>query len=127
MINFVAGGGLTPRTTRMVKVVLAVTTGCWAGWLWGKLEWGQRKDWCNPSSLTEYECEDKVNSLIEKTKKPAVIYYYLPLTPHHYLFRAYMFKYSNKYPDNATWVMVNLTQHLQQAKEGLRQIIFPIP
>lgn len=37
-----------------------------------------------------------------------------------------MFKYSNKYPENATWVMVNLVQHLQQAKEGLRNIIFPL-
>ena len=38
-----------------------------------------------------------------------------------------MYKYSNKYPDNATWVMVNLTQHLQQAKEALRTIVFPYP
>jgi hypothetical protein len=36
-----------------------------------------------------------------------------------------MFKYSNKYPGNATWVMVNLTQHLQQTKEALRTIVFP--
>ena len=63
--------------------------------------------------------------MIEKTGKPAVIYYYLPMNPYHYLFRAYMFKYSNKYPDNATWVMVNLTQNLQQAKESLRNIIYP--
>jgi hypothetical protein len=47
------------------------------------------------------------------------------MTPYHYLFRAYMYKYSNKYPENATWVMVNLVQHLQEAKEGLRGIIFP--
>ena len=75
--------------------------------------------------MTQYECEDQINSMIEKTGKPAVIYYYLPMNPYHYLFRAYMFKYSNKYPDNATWVMVNLTQNLQQAKESLRNIIYP--
>lgn len=55
-----------------------------------------------------------------------MVYYYLPLTPYHYLFRSYMFKYSNKYPENATWVMVNLVQHLQQAKEGLRNVVFPL-
>ena len=67
-----------------------------------------------------------MNSLIEKTKKPAVIYYYLPMTPHHYLYRSYMLKFSNKYPEKAAWVMVNLTQHLQQAKEGLRSAVFPL-
>lgn len=36
-----------------------------------------------------------------------------------------MFKYSNQYPNNAIWVMVNLTQHLHQAKEALQTVIFP--
>lgn len=36
-----------------------------------------------------------------------------------------MLKYSNLYPDNAIWVMVNLTQNLEQAKEALKTIVFP--
>jgi hypothetical protein len=36
-----------------------------------------------------------------------------------------MFKYSNKYPQNATWVMVNLTKNLQHAKEALSTIVYP--
>jgi hypothetical protein len=75
--------------------------------------------------LTEYECEDKINSLIEEKRVPAVIYYYLPAFKHHYIMRAHMLKYSNLYPDNAIWVMVNLTQDLQQAKQALRSIIYP--
>ena len=39
--------------------------------------------------------------------------------------RGHMLKYSNLYPKNAIWVMVNLTQDLQQAKEALRSIIYP--
>lgn len=116
MINFFAGGVVDPKFGRRVKAVLAVLAGCWIGVVWGKVEWLGRKEWCHPSSMTEYECEDQINSLIEKTQKPAVIYYYLPLSPYHYLYRSYMYKYSNKYPQDATWVMVNLVQNLQQAK-----------
>jgi hypothetical protein len=54
-----------------------------------------------------------------------VIYYYLPAYPNHYLIRRYMLKYSNLYPDNAIWVMVNLTKNLEQAKEALKTVVFP--
>jgi hypothetical protein len=127
MINFFAGGGVEPKLARRAKMVFAVLGGCWLGFLWGKVEWSQRQEWCHPGSLTEYECEDQINSIIEQTKKPAVLYYYLPMRPYHYLFRAYMYKYSNRYPKDATWVMINLTQHLQVAKESLRGVVFPIP
>jgi len=93
-----------------------VFTGCWLGTLWGKIEWASREDWCNDNNITKYECEDQINQLIETHKKPAVIYYYLPASPHHFLYRSYMYKYSNMYPENAIWVMVNLTQNLQPAK-----------
>ena len=126
MINFFAGGGVKPQLSKRIKVFTAIFTGSCVGYMWGKAEWAQREEWCNSNNLTEYECEDQINSIIEKTKKPAVIYYSLPMSPNHYLYRAYMFKYSNKYPNNATWVMVNLPQRLEQAKEGLRSIIFPL-
>ena len=64
MINFFAGGGLEAKLARRLKVAAAVFMGCWAGVLCGKVEWGQREEWCNPSSLTDYECEDQINSLI---------------------------------------------------------------
>jgi len=116
MLNFLAGGGVTPKLAKGAKVFFALFTGFSTGLIWGKVEWAQREDWCNTKSLTKYECEDQINSIIENTKKPAVIYYYLPMAPYHYLYRAYMLKYSNKYPENATWVMVNLVQHMQEAK-----------
>ena len=98
MITFLAGGGVEPKFGRRVKTILAVLAGCWAGIMWGKMEATSREEWCNSNNITEYECEDQVNQLIEKTKKPAVLYYYLPLSPYHYLYRSYMFKFSNKYP-----------------------------
>ena len=98
MINFLAGGNIQTHIVKRAKIFLAVLTGCTAGIMWGKLEWSQREDWCNSKSLTEYECEDQINSIVEKTRKPAVIYYYLPMKAYHYLFRSYMLKYSNKYP-----------------------------
>ena len=116
MINFLAGGHLETKLLKRIKIFFSVFTGCTFGIMWAKMEWAKREDWCNANNLTEYECEDQINQLIEQSKKPAVIYYYLPMTPYHYLYRSYMFKYSNKYPENATWVMVNLTQHLQIAK-----------
>ena len=54
--------------------------------------------------------------MIEEKKVPAVIYYYLPSYRHFHIMRANMLKYSNLYPNNAIWVMCNLTQDLQQAK-----------
>lgn len=76
-------------------------------------------------NLTDYECEDQINTMIESTKKPAIIYYYLPSYKNHHIVRGLMMKYSNIYPKNAIWVMVNLTKDLQEAQQALKSIIFP--
>jgi hypothetical protein len=125
MLRFIAGEGLTPRFKRGLQYVGVIFAGSCLGYLSGKNEWLQKKELFREDRLTEYECEDKINNLIEEKKKPAVIYYYLPGVQYHYLMRANMLKYSNRYPDNAIWVMVNLTQDLQHAKEALKSLIYP--
>lgn len=104
---------------------LAIFGGTFVGYISARAVWNDKKHLFQTNNLTEYECEDNINSLIEETRKPAVIYYYLPAYSNHYVMRANMLKYSNLYPNNAIWVMVNLTQDFQRAQEALKTVIYP--
>lgn len=52
MNNFFASGQLSNKIAKRVKVFFSIITGSTLGIMWGKLEWEQRKDWCNSNSLT---------------------------------------------------------------------------
>jgi hypothetical protein len=116
MLKFLAGEGLPAKSARILQYAAAIFTASCLGYLSAKAEWEGKKELFEKGKLTEYECEDKINALIEEKKVPAVIYYYLPSYKHFHIMRANMLKYSNLYPNNAIWVMCNLTQDLQQAK-----------
>lgn len=126
MFNFLSGHPPQPRTVRTAKWAFALLAAATAGFLSAGLRWQQDREWAEGQALTAYDCEDQVNTLIEKTGRPAVLYYYLPASPHHPLLRALLLQQAHRHPHNAHWVMVNLTQHLHPAKEALSSIVYPL-
>lgn len=62
--------------------------------------------------LKEYISEDQVNFNIDKTRKPAVIYYYQPGGIRHYLIRHGFIRGSTLCNKNADFYMVNLVKKL---------------
>jgi len=65
--------------------------------------------------LKEYISEEQVDYDIDKTGRPAVIYYYQPGYIHHYNLRHGFIVSSNLGKDNADFYMVNLTKKLEKA------------
>lgn len=66
--------------------------------------------------LTPYENEDAINATIAETKKPAVIYYYLPQNIFSPRIRYEFIRASAKYHEKANFYLVNLKKHFLQAK-----------
>ena len=66
--------------------------------------------------LKEYISEDKINAEIDRTLKPAVIYYYQPGAPYHYQLRQGFLQSSNRCHEKASFYMVNLTKKLLPAE-----------
>lgn len=64
--------------------------------------------------MKEYISEDQVNYNIDQTHKPAVIYYYLPGTPYHYILRHGFIRGSTLAHDKADFYLVNLTKKLEK-------------
>jgi hypothetical protein len=126
MLNFLSGEAVQPVIVRRAKWAFALLAAATAGFLSARLHWQHQKDWASGQALTPYDCEDQVNTLIEKTGKPAVLYYYLPASPHHPLLRGFLLRQAHRHPHDAHWIMVNLTQHLHPAKEALSSIIYPL-
>ena len=109
---------MTPKLKAQVKFAAVASLGLYMGY-WKAYVVNQKYNNIDDSKLTPYENEDQISMLIEKEKKPAVIYYALAMHKDHCNYREMMFKYSNLYPENAIWTIVNVKQKFQEVKSSL--------
>lgn len=100
----------------MTYSILSLSAGLYFGYVKSRKEAEIHNSDTSLENLQAYKSEDQINHMIDTTKKPAVIYYYQPGINVHHVIRHAFIQSSNRYKDNATFWMVNLTKKLQQAK-----------
>jgi hypothetical protein len=54
MNKFLAGEGISRKLANKIKYSFVIFSACCMGYLGGRIEWENKKDWCNYNSLTPY-------------------------------------------------------------------------
>ena len=118
MSNFLERLHLASREKAPKNLVIGLfclSAGVVVGYYKAKIQAKLNDDLITTPHLKEYISEDQINKDISEQREPAVIYYYQPGTPYHYIIRNGFLRCSSRYSDNADFYMVNLKQHLMRA------------
>ena len=120
-LNEVGGGSNQPINIfgRKSKIALVVFSGGLLGNIYARHMAAKNEQWNNSSYLIPYESEDQINTIITKTNKPAVIYYYNTYHKFHNIMRQSILKYSNLHHTDCHFFMVNIAKHFQRVSEAI--------